>query len=41
MTTITDGGSGPYILGDIFLHNVVAVFDVGDAVMQFASRQRY
>jgi hypothetical protein len=34
---ITDGGSGPYILGDTFLSNVVAVFDVGAAQMRFAA----
>lgn len=33
---IQDGGSGPYILGDVFLNNVVAVFDVGAAQMRFA-----
>lgn len=41
MTTIAAGGSGPYILGDVFLQNVLAVFDVDDAVMQFASRKDY
>lgn len=41
MTTIASGGSGPYILGDVFLQNVLAVFDVDDAVMQFASRKNY
>lgn len=41
MTTISSGGSGPYILGDVFLQNVLAVFDVDDAVMQFASRKDY
>lgn len=41
MTTIADGGSGPYILGDVFLKNVLAIFDVDDAVMQFAGRKNY
>ncbi|KAJ4414927.1 hypothetical protein N0V82_007639 [Gnomoniopsis sp. IMI 355080] len=41
MTTISSGGSGPYILGDVFLQNVLAVFDVDDGVMQFASRENY
>lgn len=36
---IQDGGSGPYILGDVFLQNVVAVFDVGAAQMRFASHK--
>ncbi|OAA44313.1 Peptidase A1 [Metarhizium rileyi] len=35
---ITSGGSGPYILGDVFLQNVVAVFDVGGAQMRFYGR---
>lgn len=41
MTTIANGGSGPYILGDVFLQNVLAVFDVDDVMMQFASRKNY
>ncbi|POR34284.1 Putative aspartic-type endopeptidase [Tolypocladium paradoxum] len=35
---IASGGSGPYILGDVFLQNVIAVFDVGAAQMRFYSR---
>ncbi|OAQ90787.1 aspartic-type endopeptidase [Purpureocillium lilacinum] len=35
---IASGGAGPYILGDVFLQNVVAVFDVGAAKMRFYSR---
>ncbi|RGP76021.1 hypothetical protein FLONG3_5412 [Fusarium longipes] len=35
---ISTGGPGPYILGDVFLQNVVAVFDVGGAEMRFYSR---
>lgn len=41
MTTVGDGGTGPYVLGDVFLKNVLAVFDVDDAVMQFAAREKY
>lgn len=41
MTTIANGGSGPYILGDVFLRNVLAVFDVDDALLQFSSRETY
>jgi hypothetical protein len=38
MSGIQDGGSsGPYILGDVFLQNVVAVFDIGAAQMRFAA----
>jgi hypothetical protein len=37
-TGITTGGEGPYILGDVFLQNVLAVFDVGAAQMRFYSR---
>ncbi|KJZ78830.1 hypothetical protein HIM_01603 [Hirsutella minnesotensis 3608] len=35
---IASGGSGPYILGDVFLQSVVAVFDVGAAQMRFYQR---
>jgi Eukaryotic aspartyl protease len=42
---ISDGGSDPstdfYILGDTFLKNVIAVFDVGAAEMRFAAREHY
>lgn len=31
-----DGGNGPFTLGDTFLNNVVAVFDVGASEMRFA-----
>jgi len=41
MTAIASGGAGPYILGDVFLQNVLAVFDVGNAQMRFTSRQYY
>ncbi|KAI6777008.1 hypothetical protein HG530_000953 [Fusarium avenaceum] len=36
---ISTGGPGPYILGDVFLQNVVAAFDVGGAEMRFYSKQ--
>lgn len=36
---IASGGAGPYILGDVFLQNVLAVFDVGGAQMRFYSRK--
>lgn len=35
---IGSGGSGPYILGAVFLQNVVAVFDIGGGQMRFYSR---
>ena len=35
---ISTGGFGPYILGSVFLQNVVAVFDVGAAQMRFYAR---
>ncbi|KAK1248060.1 hypothetical protein MKX07_000948 [Trichoderma sp. CBMAI-0711] len=36
---VASGGPGPYILGDVFLQNVVAVFDVGAAEMRFYGRK--
>lgn len=36
LSAVQDGGDGPYILGDAFLRNVVAVHDVGNAEMRFA-----
>jgi hypothetical protein len=41
MTGIASGGTGPYILGDVFLQNSLAVFDVGHSQMRFISRQFY
>lgn len=35
---ISTGGPGPYILGDVFLQNVLAVFDIGGAEMRFYSK---
>ena len=43
-TSTVDGGTGSdnvYALGDPFLKNVVAVFDVGAGMMRFASREHY
>ncbi|KAK2607027.1 hypothetical protein N8I77_005736 [Diaporthe amygdali] len=37
-----DGGpDGPYVLGSVFLKNVLAVFDIENAVMEFAGREFY
>lgn len=36
-----DAEVGPYILGMTFLNNVVAVFDIGNNEMRFASRNPY
>ena len=41
LTGVQSGGQGPYILGDVFLQNVVAVFDVGAAEMRFAAHEFY
>lgn len=41
VSAIQLAGQGPSILGDAFLRNVVAVFDVGAAEMRFASRPDY
>jgi hypothetical protein len=42
VSAIQDGGtSGPFILGDVFMKNVVAVFDVGAAEMRFAAHENY
>ena len=38
MLGVSTGGSGPYVLGSVFLQNVLAVFDVGAAQMRFYSR---
>ncbi|KAK2063368.1 acid protease [Colletotrichum caudatum] len=35
---VTDGGGGPYILGDTMMNSLVTVFDVGAGMMRFASR---
>jgi Eukaryotic aspartyl protease len=44
-TSVIDGGDDPandiYVLSDVFLKNVVAVFDVGAGMMRFASREHY
>jgi len=38
---IQDGGSGPYILGDVFMTNAVVIFDVGAAQLRFAAHESY
>lgn len=40
-TGLQDGGQGRYILGDTFLKNVYAVFDIGAAQMSFAAHENY
>lgn len=34
-------GNGMYVLGEVFLKNVLAVFDVGAGEMRFAARENY
>ncbi|ROW06817.1 hypothetical protein VMCG_03990 [Cytospora schulzeri] len=41
MTAFNDGATGPFVLGDVFLKNVLAVFDIGENVLQLASRVHY
>lgn len=38
---VQDGGGAVNILGDVFLRNVIAVFDVGAAQMHFATHSNY
>ncbi|GKT86513.1 eukaryotic aspartyl protease [Colletotrichum tofieldiae] len=38
---ITTGGTGPYVLGSVFLHNVEAYFDVGAGQMRFYGRETF
>ncbi|KAM7189416.1 Aspartic peptidase domain containing protein [Naviculisporaceae sp. PSN 640] len=38
MTAFSTGGSGPYILGDVFMQNALVVFDHGEAKMTFIPR---
>jgi hypothetical protein len=38
---IVDSGEGPYNLGVTLLANVVAVFDVGNDEIRFATRNKY
>jgi len=38
---VQDGGSGPYIPGDVFMTNVVVIFDVGAAQLRFAAHVSY
>ena len=44
LSGIQDGGTlgaGVFILGDVFLKNVLAVFDVGEVMMAFSAREYY
>lgn len=36
---VMDGGTGPFVLGDTFMNNVVSVFDIGAAEMRFAAHK--
>jgi len=36
---VDDAGDSPAILGDVFLKNVLAVFDLGASEMRFAARE--
>ncbi|KAK2023178.1 acid protease [Colletotrichum zoysiae] len=36
---VSDGGEGPYILGDTLMNSLVTVFDVGAGMMRFVSRE--
>ncbi|GKT59534.1 aspartic-type [Colletotrichum tofieldiae] len=36
---VSDGGEGPYILGDTMMNSMVTVFDVGAGMMRFVSRK--
>ncbi|KAF6839200.1 aspartic-type [Colletotrichum plurivorum] len=38
---ISTGGTGPYVLGSVFLHNVEAYFDVGAGQMRFYGRETF
>ena len=38
---VDDAGDSLSILGDVFLKNVLAVFDVGASEMRFAAREFY
>lgn len=41
ITGVDDAGDSLSILGDVFLKNVLAVFDVGASEMRFAARESY
>ncbi|GAB7347353.1 hypothetical protein MBLNU459_g4289t1 [Dothideomycetes sp. NU459] len=41
MSGVQDGGGAVNILGDVFLKNVIAVFDVGAGMMRFAPNEIY
>lgn len=36
---VMDGGTGPYVLGNTFMNNVISVFDIGAAEMRFATHR--
>lgn len=40
-TGVTNGQSGPYILGLSFLVNIAVTFNIGEAVISVDSRQYY
>lgn len=37
LTGPQDGSTGPYILGDTFMNNVISVFDIGASEIRFAA----
>lgn len=37
LTGPQDGTTGPYILGDTFMNNVISVFDIGASEIRFAA----
>ena len=41
LSTVQKAGGGLAVLGDVFLKNVLAVFDVGAGEMRFAAREDY
>ena len=41
MTGIQPGAKNYAVLGDVFLKNVVAVFDIGAEEMKFAPHEKY
>jgi hypothetical protein len=41
LSAVASGGQGPWVLGDTFLQNVVAIYDVGGAKMRFIGHTYY
>ena len=41
LSGIQDDGGSFGILGDVFLKNVLAVYDIGASEMRFAARENY